>query len=45
MSGLTERLCHCPNGRECPWQWTKTFDNSTMFLNNRSILKVSKRLR
>ncbi|XP_024886401.1 uncharacterized protein LOC112463925 isoform X2 [Temnothorax curvispinosus] len=44
MPGLTERLCHCPNGRECPWQWTKTFDNSTIFLNNRSILKFCTQL-
>jgi len=41
MPGLAERLCHCSNGRECPWQWTKTLDNSTLSLNNRSVLKVS----
>ncbi|XP_011687285.1 PREDICTED: uncharacterized protein LOC105449659 [Wasmannia auropunctata] len=44
MPGLTERLCRCSNGKECPWQWTKTFDNSTMFLNNRSILKFCTQL-
>ncbi|RLU16277.1 hypothetical protein DMN91_012037 [Ooceraea biroi] len=45
MPSLTERLCHCANGRECPWQWTKTLDNSTVSLNNRSVLKVHQRYR
>ncbi|XP_032677785.1 kappa-scoloptoxin(11)-Ssd1b-like [Odontomachus brunneus] len=39
MSGLTERLCRCTDGRECPWQWTKTLDSSSAILNNRSVLK------
>ncbi|GAB1866859.1 hypothetical protein CAJAP_07938 [Camponotus japonicus] len=39
MSSLTERLCRCPHGQECPWQWTKIIDNSSLSLNNKSILK------
>lgn len=42
MTVLTERLCHCPSGRECPWQWMQTADNLSVSLNNRSVLKVSK---
>lgn len=42
VSGLTERLCRCPDGQKCPWQWTKIIDNSSLSLNNKSILKVQK---
>nr|XP_031843842.1 U-scoloptoxin(11)-Sm6a-like isoform X2 [Nomia melanderi] len=36
MSSLTERLCRCPNGKECPWQWNVQLGNSSQSLNNRS---------
>ncbi|KAK2589098.1 hypothetical protein KPH14_001925 [Odynerus spinipes] len=39
VSSLTERLCQCTNGRECPWQWTNSSDIFSMLLDNRSILK------
>ncbi|XP_017882126.1 uncharacterized protein LOC108626139 [Ceratina calcarata] len=35
-SSLTERLCRCRNGKECPWQWTKELGNTSVSLNNRS---------
>lgn len=38
MPNLAERLCRCPNGEECPW--SEEIDNSSIVLNNRSILKV-----
>ncbi|XP_044598087.1 kappa-scoloptoxin(11)-Ssd1b-like [Cotesia glomerata] len=37
MPNLAERLCRCPNGEECPW--SEETDNSSIVLNNRSILK------
>ncbi|XP_076247398.1 uncharacterized protein LOC143187204 [Calliopsis andreniformis] len=36
VSSLTERLCRCPNGKECPWQWTKELRSSSQLLNNKS---------
>ncbi|XP_078040353.1 U-scoloptoxin(11)-Sm7a-like [Augochlora pura] len=36
MSSLTERLCRCPNGKECPWQWNFQLGNSSQLLNNKS---------
>ncbi|XP_076685069.1 kappa-scoloptoxin(11)-Ssd1b-like [Andrena cerasifolii] len=36
VSSLTERLCRCPKGKECPWQWTKELRNSSLPLNNKS---------
>ncbi|XP_076281662.1 U-scoloptoxin(11)-Sm7a-like isoform X2 [Lasioglossum baleicum] len=36
MSSLTERLCRCPNGKECPWQWNVQLGNSSQLLNNKS---------
>ncbi|XP_012240454.1 kappa-scoloptoxin(11)-Ssd1b-like [Bombus impatiens] len=39
VSSLTERLCRCSNGKECPWQWTKELGNSSISLNNKSHMK------
>lgn len=41
-SSLTERLCRCPNRKECPWQWMKEPENSSLQLNNKSYMKVCK---
>ncbi|XP_066588435.1 uncharacterized protein [Prorops nasuta] len=45
MPILTERLCQCIDGKECPWQWTNSKGNKknnghfSMTLNNKSALK------
>ncbi|CAL7943194.1 unnamed protein product [Xylocopa violacea] len=36
VSSLTERLCRCSNGKECPWQWTRELGSSSVSLNNKS---------
>ncbi|XP_053980345.1 U-scoloptoxin(11)-Sm2a-like isoform X2 [Hylaeus volcanicus] len=36
VSSLTERLCRCPNGKECPWQWKEQLGNWSLSLNNKS---------
>ncbi|XP_051155975.1 kappa-scoloptoxin(11)-Ssd1b-like [Leptopilina boulardi] len=41
---LTERLCRCTEGRECPWNWNyiKTSNrssDSSIIINNRSVLQ------
>lgn len=43
VSKLTERLCRCPNGHECPWQWTKELGNTSISLNNKSRMEVCKK--
>lgn len=40
VSSLTERLCRCPSGKECPWQWMKQLGNWSLSLNNRSYMEV-----
>ncbi|XP_076174818.1 uncharacterized protein LOC143150430 [Ptiloglossa arizonensis] len=39
VSSLTERLCRCPSGKECPWQWMKQLGNWSLSLNNRSYME------
>lgn len=45
VSSLTERMCRCPKGKECPWQWTKELRNSSLPLNNKSHMEVHKEYR
>ena len=40
MPILAERLCRCPDGQECPWNWNVKPDNKSISVNNRSVLQV-----
>ncbi|XP_033229939.1 U-scoloptoxin(11)-Sm7a-like [Belonocnema kinseyi] len=44
MPVLTERLCRCPGGHECPWNWIEKSGNSSMKVNNRSMIQFCKPL-
>ncbi|XP_076639194.1 uncharacterized protein LOC143351513 [Colletes latitarsis] len=39
VSSLTERLCRCSNGKECPWQLKKQLGNLSLPLNNKSYME------
>ncbi|KAG7205383.1 hypothetical protein KM043_007378 [Ampulex compressa] len=45
MPNLIERLCRCPSGKECPFQWVTKTENSSMMLNNKSVLKFCRSTR
>nr|XP_012149419.1 PREDICTED: uncharacterized protein LOC105663650 isoform X1 [Megachile rotundata] len=39
VSSLTERICRCPNRKECLWQWLKEPEDMSLQLNNKSYMK------